>query len=40
MKHLMARDAGVNAAKYVIKRWPSLFSAKDFNPVCIIFSLV
>ena len=40
MKYLMARDAGVDAAKYVIKRWPKLFSSKDFNPVCVIFSLV
>ena len=40
MKHLMAKDAGVDAAKYVIERWPSLFASKDFNPVCVVYSLL
>ena len=28
----MAREAGVNAAKYVIEKWYNLFP-NDFNPV-------
>ena len=34
MKYLMARDAGVKAAEYVIQRWPELFPSRDFSPVC------
>ena len=39
MKYLMAREAGVSAAKYVIEQWPDLVSSKDFNPVRAIISL-
>ena len=34
MKYLMARDAGVKAAEYVIQQWPELFPSRDFSPVC------
>ena len=34
MKYLMARDAGVKAAEYVIQKWPELFPSRDFSPVC------
>ena len=33
MKYLMARDAGVKAAEYVIQKWPELFPSRDFSPV-------
>ena len=35
MKYLMARDAGVKAAEYVIQQWPELFPSRDFSPVCL-----
>ena len=39
MKYLMARDASVKAAEYVIQQWPELFPARDFRPVCHKWSL-
>jgi len=33
MKYLMARDAGIEAAEYVIQQWPELFPSRDFSPV-------
>ena len=33
MKYLMARDAGVKAAEYVIQQWPELFPSRDISPV-------
>ena len=33
MKYVWAREAGVNAAKYVIEKWSDLFPSQDCNPV-------
>ncbi|XP_065882357.1 small ribosomal subunit protein mS39-like isoform X2 [Dysidea avara] len=32
MKYVWAREAGVNAAKYVIEKWSDLFPSQDCNP--------